>query len=126
MAEPRYGVGMGQVDVTVQVSNLDQSKTAEVETLVETGANYTFLPTSMLRDLGIVPWRKRTFRTGDGRLVEYDVGMAIVSVNGFDAVVDVFFAQNDVQPLLGIVTLASLGLAVDPLGQRLVELELRL
>ena len=126
MAEPRYGVGMGQVDVTVQVSNLDQSKTAEVETLVETGANYTFLPTSMLRDLGIVPWRKRTFRTGDGRLVEYDVGMAIVSVNGFDAVVDVFFAQDDVQPLLGIVTLASLGLAVDPLGQRLVELELRL
>ena len=126
MAEPRYGVGMGQVDVTVQVSNLDQSKTAEVETLVETGANYTFLPTSMLRDLGIVPWRKRTFRTGDGRLVEYDVGMAIVSVNGFDALVDVFFAQDDVQPLLGIVTLASLGLAVDPLGQRLVELELRL
>ena len=117
---------MARLDVAIQISNLDQSKTAEVETLVETGANYTFLPTSMLRDLGIVPWRKRTFRTGDGRLVEYDVGMAIVSVNGFDAVVDVFFAQDDVQPLLGIVTLASLGLAVDPLGQRLVELELRL
>ena len=117
---------MARLDVAIQISNLDQSKTAEVETLVDTGASYTFLPTSMLRDLGIVPWRKRTFRTGDGRLVEYEVGMGIVSVNGYDAIVDVCFAQDDVQPLLGVVTLASLGLAVDPLGQRLVELELRL
>ena len=80
----------------------------------------------MLRDLGIVPWRKRMFRTGDGRQVEYDVGMGIVSANGYDAVVDVCFAADDVQPLLGVVTLESLGLAVDPLGQRLVDLELRL
>lgn len=94
--------------------------------MVDTGATFTCLPTSMLRDLGIVPWRRSAFRTGDGRLVEYDVGMGVVSVNGYDGVVDVCFAPDDVQPLLGVVTLESLGLAVDPRGQRLVDLELRI
>ena len=117
---------MGQVDVTIQISNLDQTETREVETMVDTGATYTFLPASMLREIGIVPWRTRTFRTGDDRLIEYEVGMGVISVNGYDGVVDVCFAADDAQPLLGVVTLESLGLAVDPRGRRLVDLELRI
>ncbi len=116
---------MGQVDVTIQVSNLDQTKSAEVKTIVDTGATYTFLPTSILHDLGIIPRRTRTFRTGDGRRVDYEVGTGVIEVNGYDAVVDVCFAPDDVPPLLGVVTLESLGLAVDPGGQRLIDLELR-
>ena len=116
---------MGQVDVTIQVSNLDQTKSAEVKTIVDTGATYTFLPKSMLRELGIVPRRTRTFRTGDGRRVDYEVGTGVIEVNGYDAVVSICFAPDDVQPLLGVVTLEELGLAVDPGGQQLIDLELR-
>ena len=114
---------MGQVDVTIQVSNLDQTKTAQVETMVDTGATYTFLPASTLKELGIVPHRTMTFRLADGRTVDYQVGRAIVQVNGFAELVAVCFGPDDIRPLLGVVTLEELGLGVDPVGNRLIDLQ---
>lgn len=116
---------MGQVDVTIQISNLDETQTREVEAMVDTGATYTFLPASMLRELGIVPHRTMTFRLGNGQTVDYPVGRGIVRVNGYAEVVAVCFGEDDAQPQLGVVTLEELGLAVDPVGRRLIDLQPR-
>ena len=114
---------MGQVDVTIQISNLDETQTRQVEAMVDTGANYTFLPASMLRDLGIVPRRTMTFRLGNGQTVDYQVGRGIVRVNGYAEVVAVCFGPDDAQPLLGVVTLEELGLGIDPVKGELIDLQ---
>ncbi len=94
--------------------------------MVDTGATYSFMPESMLRELGVTSHRTMTFRLANGQTVDYKVGRAVLQVNGYAEVVAVCFGQDGVQPLVGVVTLEELGLAVDPVRQRLVDLELTL
>ena len=88
--------------------------------MVDTGSTYTVLPSSILKDMGIIPTRKATFEFGDGRLLEMDMGEARASINGESAVTPVVFGEDDTSPLIGAVTLEELLLAVDPAGVRLV------
>ena len=117
---------MGRVDVTVQISNLDGSQTREVEAMVDTGSTYTFVPASMLRDLGVVPTRRSRFRLANGGIVEYERGEARVRLNGFAVTTEIIFGDEDAAPLLGVVVLEQLELAVDPVGGKLIPLELTL
>ena len=123
---PRYSSPMGRVDVTVQISNLDGSQTREVEAMVDTGSTYTFVPASMLRDLGVVPTRRSRFRLANGGIVEYERGEARVRLNGFAVTTEIIFGDEDAAPLLGVVVLEQLELAVDPVGGKLIPLELTL
>ena len=91
--------------------------------MVDTGATYSFMPASMLRELGIAPHRTMTFRLADGRTAEYPVGCGIVRVNGYAEVVAVCFGPDDARPLVGVVTLEELGLGVDPVKGELIDLE---
>ncbi len=91
--------------------------------MVDTGATYSFMPASMMRELGIVPNRTMTFRLANGQAVDYPVGRGVVQVNGYAEVVAICFGPDDVQPLIGIVTLEELGLAVDPVERKLIDLQ---
>ena len=63
----------------------------------------------------------------DGSTRELPRGTARVTVDGRSVVTPVLFAPtDDAPPLLGAVTLESLGLGVDPIGQRLVPQDLLL
>lgn len=91
-----------------------------LEAVVDTGASYTVVPTSVLTDLGIQPHRRMGFRLADGTRVERDVGAATIRVMGQQETNLVVFGSDDGTVLLGVVALETLALAVDPLGQRLV------
>ena len=117
---------MGRVDVTVQISNLDGTQTKELEAMVDTGATHTLIPASILRDLGISVQRTSVFKLADGRRVEYGRGIAVVQINGFSEVTNVVFGDEDANPLIGVVTLEQMELAVDPVGGKLIPLELTL
>lgn len=87
---------------------------------MDTGATFTVLPSSLLREMGIPVTRQTRFELGDGRIVELDVGEARTTINGITAVTPVVFGEDDTQPLLGAVTMEQFLLAVDPVQQRLV------
>lgn len=113
---------MGVFKVPIEIGNLQASRFETVEALVDTGANYTMIPRSILASLGISPAWRRTFALADGREREFDMAETRARLGGAMATTIVIFGEEGVTPLLGAYTLESFGLSVDPLRQRLVEL----
>ena len=74
---------MSHVKVRAKVWNIeDPSKFREVEMLVDTGSTYTILPRSLLEELGVKPIGKRKLKLADGRIIEREVGMIGIEVEG--------------------------------------------
>ena len=116
---------MGRFEVKVKVSNLAQpERSAEVSLLVDTGATLSMLPRALLEKLGVRPISRSRFQLPDGRYVEREKGAVILSVNGQAVGVTVAFAEPGEALVLGATSLESLGLAVDPVKQRLVPHDL--
>ena len=110
---------MGTFEVRIAVSNGDDSEPEWVDALVDTGATFTVLPASLLRDrLGVNPTRVLTFTLADGRERPMQVGNALVRVNGVEAPSPVVFGEEG-QFLLGATTLQSLGLIADTTNHEL-------
>ena len=114
---------MGEFKHTMQVSGLNGGPSVEVEGLVDTGASFSFLPGSVLRRLGIAPHREVLFEMGDKRIVTYDVGRAMFTIDGRSEVAPVAFDADDSEPVIGVLTLEALRLLVDPLDGRLIPRE---
>ncbi|MGH9779868.1 MAG: aspartyl protease family protein [Candidatus Acidiferrales bacterium] len=109
----------------VKVSNLAQpERSAEVSLLVDTGATLSWLPRDLLEKLGVRPISRSRFQLPDGRYVEREKGAVILSVDGQAVGVTVAFAEPGEALVLGATSLESLGLAVDPVKQRLVPHDL--
>ena len=111
---------MGTFDWPLRISSLDGKRTLDLKATVDTGAAYTTLPARLLRELGVAPMGKRRFLLADGRRVVMPYGWARVSVDVEDAFTIAVFGEDDGPALLGAYTLEGLGLAVDPVEQRLV------
>ena len=120
---------------------MDGQQTRNVQATVDTGAAYTTLPGSLLREIGVAPVGKRRFllaerlRPGgesggsaiaahDQRRIELDCGEARASINGESVATLVVFGEDDAPALLGAYTLEGLALAVDPVEQRLIPTHL--
>jgi clan AA aspartic protease len=88
--------------------------------LVDTGATDTFLPTSVLRELGIAPAERRSYELADGSEQELPIGFGVVEVLGRAAGGTLVFAGEKEEPLLGVTILESTGLCVDPQGEKLI------
>ncbi len=117
---------MGYVKVRAKVWNIgDPSRCREVELLADTGAIYTVLPTRLLKELGVEPIGRRRFRLANNQVIEYDVGIIGIEVQGIKAHTIVVFGDEGTY-LLGVVTLEELGLEVDPIKGELRPLELLL
>ena len=108
----------------LRISSMDGRQVREIEATVDTGAAYTTLPTSLLRELGVAPVGKRRFLPADGRGIEMDYGEARATVDGESVTTLVVFGEDDAPALLGAYTLEGLALAVDPVEQRLVPTHL--
>ncbi len=113
---------MGTFSYAIEVGDPQGQHYERVEALVDTGASYTTLPASLLRRLGVQPFTRRRFRIASGQVVERDVGQTWIRLNGETYVQLVVFGTED-QSLLGAMSLEGFGLAVDPLGKRLVPVE---
>lgn len=113
---------MGTFRVNLWVGNLFTDTGASVEALVDTGATYSMIPGSLLEELGIEPVETRVSRIADGSRVEFQTSWARFSTEGRNAVARVSFGPEGVY-LLGATALEDLGLAVDPVDQRLIAQE---
>ena len=110
---------MGTFSAPLEVISADGSRAATVDALVDTGSAYTCLPASLLRELGIVPYRRIRSELSDGSIVEDDLGIVSVRVRGiYTPTLDIFAAEG-APALLGAYTLEGALLAVDPVRQQL-------
>lgn len=91
-----------------------------VEALVDTGASYTWLPRSLLEQMGAKPTFKRPFVMADGREIERDMTTVHIRVDGREHPTPCIFGDEGTNPLLGVVTLEELGFAVDPVNRKLI------
>ena len=85
--------------------------------LVDTGATDTIIPSKELERLGIKRESKRNYELADGRIATYDVGYALLCINGEKVVANVVFGEEKSEPLLGVTALDSAGFIVDPIRQ---------
>ena len=113
---------MGAIRVPIEIGDFAGARFETVSALVDTGATYTMMPRSVLAGLGIVPEWRRTFALADGREREFDMAHATVRLEGAATTTIAIFGEENATPTLGAYTLTGFGLAVDPSGQRLVEL----
>ena len=90
------------------------------DVIVDTGSELTWIPRRVLEELGIVAERRYQFMLADGRVLEREVGYAIVHVEGAATADDVVFAEPEDLVLLGARSLEGLNLRIDPRSRRLV------
>ena len=115
---------MGTFNWPMRISSMDGQQVRDIEATVDTGAAYTTLPASLLRDIGVEPTGQRRFLLADGRRIFMDYGQAWATIDGESVVTVVIFGEDNAPPLLGAYTLEGLALAVDPVEQRLVPTHL--
>ena len=115
---------MGTFKWPLRISSMDGQQVRDIEATVDTGAAYTTLPASLLRELGVEPMGNRRFLLAGGRRVDMEYGRAWATINGDSEVTIVVFGEDEAPALLGAYTLEGLALAVDPTSQRLVPTHL--
>ena len=114
---------MGTFMYPIEVGNPQGQRFERVEALVDTGATFTVLPGSLLRGLGIPAQRRIRFRLADGSVLEREAGETLVRLDGQVITTTVVFAEEGAPSLLGVVTLETALLAVDPVRQQLIPTE---
>ncbi len=118
---------MGTFTVKVTIANpRDATMSTTVDCLVDTGAAYSQMPAALLRSLDIAPFDQRPVIFADGRRGSCQVGRAEFVVDGRETPSLVIFGDEGAPALLGAMTLEGLGFGVDPLGRRLVPIDVPL
>ena len=97
-----------------------------VTLLVDSGAIYSVLPAPVWGQLGLWARRDVDFSLADGTLVTRGVSECTFEIAGVEATSPVVLGRADEGPLLGAVTLETLGLILHPLTRRLVPMRLLL
>ena len=111
---------MGTFSVPVQIAGSGGHTFVEVEALVDTGATHTFLPTEILTQLGVEAVERVSFQLADERVVDYEVGEALIRLDGRQRTTIVVFGPEGAKSLLGATTLELFNMSVDPIRRRLI------
>ena len=118
---------MGMSYVDAKLTRLDGSGDAvRVRFLIDTGAIYSLLPESAWRKLRLEPLRWVDFVLADGTPVRRGVSQAEFYIRGERAVSPVVMGEVGDAPLLGAVTLETLGLMVSPVSRKLLPMRMML
>ena len=118
---------MGIMNVEARVSRSDGSgPQLPVTLLVDSGAIYSVLPAAVWQPLGLTQRRDVDFSLADGTLITRGVSECTFEIEGRAATSPVVLGRADEGPLLGAVTLETLGLVLNPLTRRLVPMRLLL
>ena len=114
---------MGTFRYPIALGNPSGTEFEGMNALVDTGASYSFVPASLLERLEVEPMREMTFILAGGSRIKRYIGETLVRAAGRQATTIVVFGDEDAMPLLGAYALEGLGLGVDPVNKRLIEME---
>ena len=116
---------MALTHVAAKVGRLGCNELYNAEFLVDTGALDSMAPSSELKRLGIEPRGTRTYELADGKLQEFEYGLAEIRFLGEITCTEIIFGPENVKPILGVITLEAAGYIVDPNNQKLRKLRAR-
>jgi predicted aspartyl protease len=125
---------MGKVLVTVCIENMedlyavklgakspDKVRRVEVDdALVDTGTTGLGMPSRLIRQLGLTPFRVRHARTSAGIVPVQIYGTVRLTIQGRECPSDVIELPHDGPVLIGKVPLNTLDFVVDPSNQKLI------
>ena len=114
---------MGAFHVELEIGDPQGRNYQVVEAMVDSGATYTTLPASLLRDLGVESRSDRTFVLADGSRIRRDFGQTWIRLEGEECISPVIFWDDGALPLLGAVTLEIFSLGIDPVNGRLIPVD---
>ena len=118
---------MGMTRVTLIIKNpSNPQKKAEAKFLVDSGAHYTVIPFSIVKELNLKPVFEQEFSLADGRIVKRKIGAAIIGFEGKELPMPVVLGEKGDEGLLGVLTLENFGLMLDPFNRRLYKVKLML
>ena len=114
---------MGTFRTAIEIENpLRRGERHSLESvLVDTGAELSWVPASLLESLGIVRDKQLQFRQASGTVLTRWTGIALVYAGGTWAVDHVVFGEPTDMVLLGARTLEGLNLRVDPVLKQLID-----
>jgi hypothetical protein len=98
VAERKLGIAAGSRCVILSVI-LTSAATKNV--VVETGAEYSWVRSEILAEIGITPVRVERFETADGSIIERDVGFVMLYASGRSSPSIVVFGREGDMTLLG-------------------------
>ena len=113
--------GMGHFRVIVRVAKGAGERFESIETLVDTGATYTWIPRDVLQRLGVPPEEEWPFVLADGREVRYPVAWMLIRIGERARPTIVVFGEPGSEPILGVFALEGFRLAADPVNRRLIS-----
>ena len=110
---------MGIFRTTISVSALASPDRRRdlADVMVDTGSEYNWVPRDVLLAVGVAPVRIDRFETADGRVLDREVGFALLYAGGRSAPTIVVFANDGDMVLLGAHGLEGLNMRVD-LGRK--------
>jgi predicted aspartyl protease len=114
---------MGTCHVGCKLENhTDRTQSVTVpRALVDTGGEYTWIPSRTLEKIGVNREKKDlVFTMANGRTITRSVGFAILRVDKYFTIDEVVFAEPGDMTLLGARTLEGLSLVVDSRKKKLV------
>lgn len=113
---------MGTFHWPMDIGPADGSRFETLSAMVDTGATFSQVPASTLRELGIVPSRVVVSQLADGSVVQDEVGEMRIRIDGREATSMVLFGEEGSPVLMGSYALEGVVLAVDPHNECLVDL----
>ena len=114
-------MGTFRIEVSVADPGRSGDRRAFHSVLVDTGAELSVFPASVLDELGIVRLKQVRFRQADGTTFTRWTGPALIFAADTVATDDVVFGEAGDLTLLGARSLEGLNVRIDPVSKLLVD-----
>lgn len=116
---------MGLTYVAAEVS-CQGDRCKKVNFLVDRGAGYSLFPREVWQELGLVAERSVTVVLADGTKLERDVSECKIALHGTKGTTPFLLGEPGDEPLLGVITLETLGFILDPYKRTIGPMKVRL
>lgn len=118
---------MGMTEVTLQIKSLANPKKKVIGSfLVDSGAFYTLLPQTMVKQLKVRPDHEQEFSLADGTAIKRKIGSAFIKFQDREIASPVILGEKNDTALMGTLTLEAFGLILDPFERKLHSARLTL
>jgi predicted aspartyl protease len=97
-----------------------------VRFLIDRGATYSLLPTSVWQSIELEPTREQTFTLADGTAIQRRISTCYLMIPQGQDYSPVILGEPGDEALLGVVTLEILGLLFNPFNRTLQPMRMML
>jgi predicted aspartyl protease len=114
-------MGTFRIDIEISTHARPEDRRRIGNVLVDTGAELSVLPATLLDELGVPRLKQVTFRQADGSSFARWTGSVLTYVAGTLTADEVVFGEPGDIVLLGARSLEGLNLRIEPVAKRLVD-----